>query len=313
MRRLSLFLIVISGLLATVGCSEPQDVEPTRTLTPTPEPTPTPTPPPTPISIDAAYHITSMTVATRKSDAVDIDGDGKPDYGLESALNETVHFMVGLIDALLDELVDAGLVPPEASLAVKTAAQAALKSALNVDTFNEGLATMLQKEHWVQVLASTGETEVELTFFTSTPVGGGYSTLGPPLGDPFAGGYDQDTGEVDVSGGNVTLSIPLVSNGSQALTTDFKLMSCRDVQSYQPDRGLNDAILGGAIPVQAIVDTVDKVMGMVGILGLMPDDMVEEMQHDVETFVNGLGDVTVDGKDAVSISLVYTGDLTDVY
>ncbi len=302
--------MVAAALVALLiaGCKTDNSVEPAKTLTPTPEPTPTPTPTPEPLVAEGDYHVVSMTVATSKSQAIDIDGDGKADYGLESALNETVRFMVGRIDSILDELVDAGLLPPELAIALKTAAQATFKSALSVDTVNEGLATMLSEEQWIQVLSSTGDTSVTLEFYTSTPVGQDTFYLANSLGDTFEGTFDEETGGIDASGGTVTLSIPLVSTGTQPIMMDLPLKSCRDIQEFQPREGLEDAKLGGAVSIAAVVDVVEKIMSVAGVLGVMPEDMVTDLQDDVETFLADLSDVTIDGEEAISVSLVYNAD-----
>ncbi len=315
MRRIHAVVLVALLAGSLVSCKTDQSVPADDKMTETPEPSPTPIPPtptPAPVVPEGGYHVTKMTVATSKSQAIDIDGDGKPDYGLESALNEVTRFMVGRIDNVLDQLVQAELLTPEAALALKATAQATFSQAFNVDNIDEGLAVMLEQEQWIQVLTALSQTEVSLTFYTSTPVDQYTYYKARPLGDPFDGTFDEADALIDASGGTVSLSIPIVDAGPQPLMMDLPLKNCRDIQSFEPEADLKGAKLGGAIPIGAIVDVVTRMMDMLGILGLMPEDMVTGLQHDVEQFVTSLGDVTINGEEAISVSLVYDADVATI-
>lgn len=297
-------VVAVSGLVA---CA-PKATEGQNEGTPTPAPTPTPTPIP---MLDVDYRLTSMIVADNKADFVDVNGDGKGDNGLPSALKEMGSFLNSRIKAQLKEAYEAGDITEEQYRALTASMTAAITAIFNVETINKALQQALTITPWLQEVKTSTAPALDVNFWLGEGHEAGYLTTSS-LG-ALTGTYNPAFLEIEAFGGpfvaNLTIAV-----GQETTTFEIELEDCTILQNYVVGAPLQHARLGGGIGIQALEDFVNEVLTKLGILPFFDKDSLQALQDDLNDLLKDIADIKLtSGEDAISASAVYDGQTAEIY
>lgn len=307
-RFIGVFPLWIVPTLLLFSACEPQATDPSVNVSPTPEPTPTATAVPV---LDADYRVTTMVVAESNSEALDVDGDGKPDNGLSNALKELGSFLSSRIKVQLKEMLDEGTITEEQYRALSASTSAAIAAIFNIETINRSLEATLGATPWLESLDSSGPGTVNMVWWTGQEHSDGYQTVAQL--SAMSGAYQHSNVQVDALGTAFTVNLTLVIQGAST-DVSLDLEDVRAVHTFVATLPLQDARLAGGISVAELETFVNDVLDKLGLLPFFDKDSIQELQADLQDLLEEVADVRLDsGEDAISVSLLYGATPTVLY